>query len=1189
MQEEENFWLTKKCGGVCCLHLPNMADPRFLDAWLRGRTAPKSPSTLQVRLDVPGGVTYAPDQRDPHNSAKRTFLVPPLPEPEEALHDFEGEIQGHYRAIRTEPTFVIGDEDYEGDTPAQQLAAEYRAAEATQVEAQRCGSEAREGDRAVAQPKSIAGDGEERGEKDEREGGSATGPGASSPGRATEVLDGVAEVDVDLGDTQHKGPELDDAVPERAGSDAPKDAGSVADKTSVEVRPQGAVQDADGAQTTSDEPKRDEAEAVDLTPDAKERVLDGTKVDERPQSESADQVRGQEEKGKGASAERAHPHHAESQQGDGEHVGGQPTLEPAEGAKRPHGVEGEPRSSVTQDAKTEGQKIDEAEAAADGVKAENVEAGSVSRDANEEKRGDESHAQEPTSKKARAKAAKKARKSQAAQQPSTLKETTEAKDAESGTSKPRGPDNATAPTPATKDDQKNTSQDEETTKMETCAEAANKHGSIGQNKSSSDLPGSSAKSDSPPKPTQSLTGADASRGVADVQGISGAVHDQDQDTVSGTQKVDQVKEESKNVDKDVTRAKGTGSDATPAGQAAAKEPKRSGDGAQNVSDADSTPAPDTKGSKNAQTKSMGATDAQHTKDATGNGGADNGAKAKDAKAEGNVADAKADVEDAKDDAKADVKDDKNAAKTDSKDAKAEADASKDGQGPRDAKAEHAKNAKPDNIDGTDPKIAGTEDASDKTADAQGTKAALLDKERAKKPAAEAEDAKDKAPAESKASNAEPAAGAQEREVTKEPEAEKKALKDTADAGANGAKDAAPAAASKDASRDASAAGANVTPTSPAPSITTNAQRPADARSFRSTKSLTPSMAPSLAPSVSQLSVVSDMRSGTQKPEMSRVIRQNMHLSTTAIPPSISDPRLSKKSWNAPTLTSYRASETLSQQAPGRDAGTQWERISGHDGANPELVATTGPVTFDTISMLFTPDPRPWRPYRFVRRSDPRQLLLFSAGTLLTGGQVRSAELAQRAVSDGGAKALDRRSIASYFGTTENTESQAGVGVVYSPTPGLCASLAEKCEDERAELNMSRRLERPDFLNRTTMQRAALRAVIAALEYVRWEEEGFDKFVIATHNAWLVRGITHDIWEWRRNGWTLTRQTPQGLPGDAVPDRDLWELLDYTVRQYEEIEYVTMLTQLQLPLLAHSQRHQPGGGAPRRDGRGTSHG
>ena len=1102
------------------LHLPNMADPRFLDAWLRGRTAPKSPSTLQVRLDVPGGVTYAPDQRDPHNSAKRTFLVPPLPEPEDALHDFEGEIQGHYRAIRTEPTFVIGDEDHEGDTPAQQLAAEYRAAEATQAEAQRCGSQAREGDRAGAQPKGIAGDGEERGEKDEREGGSATGPVTSSPGRATEVLDGVAEVDVDLGDAQHKGPELDDAVPERAGSDAPKDAGSVADKTPVEVRPQGAVQDADGAQTTPDEPKRDEAEAVDLTPDAKERVLDGTKVDERPQSESADQVRGQEEKGKGASAERAHPHHAESQQGDGEHVGGQPTLERAEDAKRPHGVEGEPRSSVTQDAKTEGQKIDEAEAAADGAKAENVEAGSASRDANEEKRDDESHAQEPTSKKARAKAAKKARKSQAAQQPSTLKETTEAKDAESGTSKPRGPDNATTPTPATNDDPKNTSPDEETTKMETGAEAADKHGSIGQNKSSSDRPGSSAKSDSPLEPTQSLTGADASRGVADVQGISGAVHDKDQNAVSGTQKVDQVKEESKNVDKDVTRAKGTGSDATPAGQAAAKEPKRSGDGAQNVSDADSTPAPGTKGSKNAQTKSMGASDAQYTKDTTDNGGADNGAKAKGAKAEGNVADAKADVEDVKDDAKADVKDAKDDAKAAVKDAKAETDASKDGQGPRDAKAEHAKNAKPDNIDDTDPKIAGTEDASDKTTDAQ---------------------------------------------------------------------DAAPAAASKDTSRDASAAGAKATLASPAPSITTNAQRPADARSFRSTKSLTPSMAPSLAPSVSQMSVVSDMRSGTQKPEMSRVIRQNMHLSTTAIPPSISDPRLSKKSWNAPTLTSYRASETLSQQAPGRDAGTQWERISGHDGANPELVASTGPVTFDTISMLFTPDPRPWRPYRFVRRSDPRQLLLFSAGTLLTGGQVRSAELAQRAVSDGGAKALDRRSIASYFGTTENTESQAGVGVVYSPTPGLCASLAEKCEDERAELNMSRRLERPDFLNRTTMQRAALRAVIAALEYVRWEEEGFDKFVIATHNAWLVRGITHDIWEWRRNGWTLTRQTPQGLPGDAVPDRDLWELLDYTVRQYEEIEYVTMLTQLQLPLLAHSQRHQPGGGAPRRDGRGTSHG
>ncbi|WFD37713.1 uncharacterized protein MJAP1_000660 [Malassezia japonica] len=1056
-----------------------MADPRFLDAWIRGRTAPKGPSTLQVRLDAPGGVTYAPDQRDPHNSAKRTFLVPPLPEPEDALHDFESEIQGHYRAIRTEPTFVIGDEDCEGDTPAQQLAAEYRAAEASQAETQRSGSEAREGDRGVVELKGITGDREEGGDKDEREGGGRTSPGASLPPRRdTDSLDGMAQVDVDLGDAKNEVPELDNGVPERAGSDVPKDAGAVADKTPVEVRPQGAVQDADGAKaTSSDDPKRDETEPVDLTPDAEEAVLEGTKVNERPEPKSADKVRGQEEERKGGDTERAGPHHAEAQQSDGEHVGAQPTLEPAERAKRPQGVEGDPRSTVAHDAKTERQQVNDVEAAADGVKAEDIEAGSVSRDANEEKCVDESHAQKPTSKKARAKAAKKARKSQAAQQPATSDDTTKAKEAVSETS--------------------------------------------------------------------NVTGADASSGVADVHGISGEVHGKDKDTASGAQKVDQEKDESKTVDKDVSRAKGTGKDTTAAEQAAADEPKRSEDDAPNVSDTDSTPAPGTKGSKNAQTKSTGAldaTDVKNAKDATDKGSADKNAKAKGTKAESSAADAKADTKDVKDNVEAD-----------SKNAKAEADASKHGQGPRDAKADDAKSAKPENIGSTDAKIAGTEDPSDKKTDAQGTKAASLDTERAKEPAAEAADAKGKAPAESKESTAS-AAGAKEREVKKEPEAEEKAPKDTADAEAKGAKDAEPAAAPKDASRDAPAVGANVTPAAPsAPSITTNAQRPADARSFRSTKSLTPSMAPSLAPSVSQLSVVSDMRSGTQKPEMSRVVRQNMHLSTTAIPPSISDPRLSKKSWNAPTLTSYRASETLSHQTPGRDAGTQWERVSGNDGANPELVASTGPITFDTISMLFTPDPRPWRPYRFVRRSDPRQLLLFSAGTLLTGGQVRAAELAQRAASDGSAKALDRRSIASYFGTTENTESQAGVGVVYSPTPGLCTSLAEKCEDERAELNMSRRLERPDFLNRTTMQRAALRAVIAALEYVRWEEEGFDKIVIATHNAWLVRGITHDIWEWRRNGWTLTRQTPQGLPGDAVPDRDLWELLDYTVRQYEEID------------------------------------
>ena len=46
-----------------------------------------------------------------------------------------------------------------------------------------------------------------------------------------------------------------------------------------------------------------------------------------------------------------------------------------------------------------------------------------------------------------------------------------------------------------------------------------------------------------------------------------------------------------------------------------------------------------------------------------------------------------------------------------------------------------------------------------------------------------------------------------------------------------------------------------------------------------------------------------------------------------------------------------------------------------------------------------------------------------------------------------------------------------------------------------------------------------------------------------------------IWEWRQNNWRFTHDPSYSLPGGSVPDRDLWELLDYIVRQYELIEYV----------------------------------
>ncbi|KAF1986346.1 ribonuclease H-like protein [Aulographum hederae CBS 113979] len=71
--------------------------------------------------------------------------------------------------------------------------------------------------------------------------------------------------------------------------------------------------------------------------------------------------------------------------------------------------------------------------------------------------------------------------------------------------------------------------------------------------------------------------------------------------------------------------------------------------------------------------------------------------------------------------------------------------------------------------------------------------------------------------------------------------------------------------------------------------------------------------------------------------------------------------------------------------------------------------------------------------------------------------------------------------------------------------------------------------------RQTSNRAELRAVIAALQYRVWTNEGFDRLVIATDSAYAVEGATYWVNRWQRNGWQTSGRKP-------VLNRDLWEEL-----------------------------------------------
>lgn len=290
----------------------------------------------------------------------------------------------------------------------------------------------------------------------------------------------------------------------------------------------------------------------------------------------------------------------------------------------------------------------------------------------------------------------------------------------------------------------------------------------------------------------------------------------------------------------------------------------------------------------------------------------------------------------------------------------------------------------------------------------------------------------------------------------------------------------------------------------------------------------------------------------------------------------------KKPWNAMRWYGHRAFERPSQRDDDRGIAA-FSDVNG-PGRVPSLIETETEDAIDedgrtsnsdtrslrrsvddarslTAADLFVVDPRRQRPLRIVRRVDPRQVLLLCNGVCLKAPEVAAHRAAQAARDAGLAPA--NASSASSNATQEllaklprTAEPRGGIGVLFCPNdePLSQDTDALRAMDPRFEANISKRLEAPpDLVGHNSEARAQLRAVLAALELASWEEEGFDKIVIGVEQQWIVRGITADVWRWRHTGWKLTEHSAQGGPGETVPDRDLWELLDDAVRKYEDID------------------------------------
>ncbi|PWN34965.1 uncharacterized protein FA14DRAFT_36202 [Meira miltonrushii] len=296
-----------------------------------------------------------------------------------------------------------------------------------------------------------------------------------------------------------------------------------------------------------------------------------------------------------------------------------------------------------------------------------------------------------------------------------------------------------------------------------------------------------------------------------------------------------------------------------------------------------------------------------------------------------------------------------------------------------------------------------------------------------------------------------------------------------------------------------------------------------------------------------------------------------------VPPAFTkNPGDHQEPWKAMRWNGHRAFERPSQKdiergiAPFADINGQGRAPSiaetkreQDDGAT---IRTTGTYKTDArhldVADLFVLDPRITRPLRMIRRTDPRQVLLLCNGVYLESNEVASIKAAQAArqagldasdvsgVGDGSKKAQELLSKLSL-----SAEARGGIGILYCPSDDPLSQDEEKLQslDPRFEVNTSKRLESAPTFARNTERRAQIRAVVAALELANWEEEGFDKIVIGVEQEWIVRGITVDIWRWRHTNWKLNEQGPLGNPGDSVPDRDLWEVLDEAVRKYEVID------------------------------------
>lgn len=168
-----------------------------------------------------------------------------------------------------------------------------------------------------------------------------------------------------------------------------------------------------------------------------------------------------------------------------------------------------------------------------------------------------------------------------------------------------------------------------------------------------------------------------------------------------------------------------------------------------------------------------------------------------------------------------------------------------------------------------------------------------------------------------------------------------------------------------------------------------------------------------------------------------------------------------------------------------------------------------PYVDDTPKSLFEDE------HRFIRSSDPREILIYTDGSCLGNGQ---------------------------------DLPKAGCAFVYRPS----------AYNEKGQLThegtINFRLENlgPTRIPyKQTSNRAELRAVIAALMFRDWSMDcnlSWRSVVIATDSEYVAVNATKRIKDWEEAGWKLTNRP--GRP-EEVKNQDLWKLFLKVFRQLRD--------------------------------------